>query len=121
MGEVHFRDTQGYCRFAASRIARRNSLFGKSGRAFGTHAAMHNGVRCDASLMTCSDVRSRAGFRTYGRLALIGNASGKEFSGRREPRLEAFSIRRVEVILPDEPQRSMGLRTLLESGEPNSL
>ena len=28
---------------------------------------------------------------------------------------------RVEVILPDEPQRSMGLRTLLESGEPNSL
>jgi len=28
---------------------------------------------------------------------------------------------RVEVILPGEPQRSMGLRTLLESGEPNSL
>src|SRR5439155_6739468 len=28
---------------------------------------------------------------------------------------------RVEVILANEPQRSMGLRTLLESGEPNSL
>ncbi len=28
---------------------------------------------------------------------------------------------RVEGILPNEPQRSMGLRTLLESGEPNSL
>ena len=28
---------------------------------------------------------------------------------------------RVEVILPDEPQRSIGLRTLLKSGEPNSL
>jgi len=28
---------------------------------------------------------------------------------------------RVEVIPPNEPQRSMGLRTLLESGGPNSL
>jgi hypothetical protein len=28
---------------------------------------------------------------------------------------------RVEGILPNEPQRSMGLWTLLESGEPNSL
>src|SRR6266480_3373393 len=28
---------------------------------------------------------------------------------------------RVAVILPDEPQRSMGLRTLSESSEPNSL
>jgi hypothetical protein len=34
---------------------------------------------------------------------------------------EIRSSPRVEGILPNELQRSMGLRTLLESGEPNSL
>jgi hypothetical protein len=39
--------------------------------------------------------------------------------GYRLPKIR--SSPRVEVILPNEPQRSMGLRTLPESGEPNSL
>ena len=34
---------------------------------------------------------------------------------------EIRSSPRIEGILPNEPQRSMSLRTPLESGEPNSL
>jgi hypothetical protein len=54
-------------------------------------------------------------------LKIIENDNGERRNPEKLCLPEIRSSPRVEGILPNEPQRSMGLRTLLESGEPNSL